>query len=351
MKKYKDKIKLSNLLLDAFNNLKKSKLRHLQGKLEDFNLRCSDVAKNSSIFNTAVSKGWYKSAEKIRSKVSRNLCDFSYYLNQFKDLVNSAETKDIKLSDIFADLDQIEQEFGELNFDLNEKTISVITNPIELDEIPFGPFEIKLFIDEIGKLYSNSPYKVIALEPNPAATDCNVTHPHVSHEKLCEGDGVTTIRAALEQGRLTDFFTMVKNILTTYNPDSPYVSLDSWEGIACYDCGYIVSGDECYYCEDCERDYCSSCSTYCQLCDTTICLGCSYECPACGQPVCRHCTAVCLECEETLCKDCVDEDGLCRNCQEERKEQENEEENQQTKELQTNPAVQPDSMGKTALHA
>ena len=351
MKKYRDKIKLSNLLLDALNKLKTAKLQHIQGKLEDFSFKCSEVTKSSNIFNAAVNKSWFGSAEKIRSTVSSNLYDFTYHLNQFKDLVNSDETKQPQFSDIFADLNQVEQEFGELKFDLNENTISVITDSIELDEITFGPFEIKLFIDEIAKLYSESPYKVIALEPNPAGSDCNVTHPHVSHEKLCEGDGYIAIRRAIEQGRLFDFFTLAVNILQTYNPDSPYVSLDSWEGISCYDCGYTVSGDECYYCEDCERDYCSSCSTYCQICDTTICMGCSYECPSCGQPVCRHCTAVCAECQETFCKDCINDEDLCRQCQEERKEQENEEENCETEEPQTNPAIQPDSMGQTALHA
>jgi len=350
MKKYRDKIKLSNLLLDALNKLKTAKLKHIQGKLADFSFKCSEVTKSSNIFNAAVDKGWFKSAEKIRSRVSRNLCDFSHYLNQFKDIINSDETKPQKLSDIFADLMQIEDEFGELKFDLKEKTVSVITDPIELDELPLGPFEIRLFIDQMSKLYSESPYKIIALEPNPAGSDCDVTHPHVSHEKLCEGDGHVSIRRAIEQGRFCDFFTLVVNILQTYNPDSPYVSLDSWEGISCYDCGYTIAGDECYYCEDCERDYCSNCSTYCQICDTTICLGCSFECPDCEQPVCRGCTVTCSECEETICKDCVTEEGLCKQCEEQRKDKQNEEQKEESTEAsKTVPAVQPDSMGQAAV--
>lgn len=351
MKKYRDKIKLSNLLLNAFHELKTAKLRHIRGKLEDFSFKCSEVTKSSNIYRAAVSKGWFRSAEKVRSRVSRNLCDFTHYLNQFKDVIDSDETKPQKLSGIFADLNQIEQEFGELKFDLKAKTISVITDSIELDGIPLGPFEIRLFIDQMSKLYSDTPYKAIALEPNPAATDDNVTHPHVSSEKVCEGDGHIAIRRAIEQGRLCDFFTMVINILQTYNPDSPYVSLDDWEGISCYDCGYTVAGDECYYCEDCEHDYCSQCSTYCQICDTTICMGCSFECPDCEQPVCQCCTASCSECGETVCKDCVTEEGLCKQCKEQRKDKQNEENNQETEEPQTSSAVQPDSVGETAIHA
>ncbi|MCK5225184.1 MAG: hypothetical protein KAQ89_00545 [Planctomycetes bacterium] len=349
MKKYRDKIKLANMLLDALDKLKIARLQHIQGKLEDFSFKCSEVTKSSNIFNAAVNKGWFKSAEKIRSRVSRNLCDFSHHLNQFKDIINSDETKSQKLSGIFADLNQVEQEFGELKFDLKAKTISVITDSIELDSISLGPFEIRLFVDQMSKLYSDAPYKAIAIEPNPAATDDNVTHPHVSSENVCEGDGHIAIRRAIEQGRLCDFFTMVVNILQTYNPDSPYVSLDDWEGISCYDCGYTVAGDECYYCENCEHDYCSSCSTYCQICDTTICLGCSFECPDCEQPVCQHCTAVCTECEETVCKNCINEEGLCHQCQEKRKEQENEEKKEETEKSQTSLEVQSDSVGQTAV--
>ena len=115
--------------------------KHLPN-LEDFSYKCSEVTKISHIFQTAVKKRWFRSAEKIRLQVSRNLCDLSHHLNQFKDLVNSTETKQPKLADIFADLTQIEEEFGEFRLDLKEKTVSVITDSIELDDIVFGAFEI-----------------------------------------------------------------------------------------------------------------------------------------------------------------------------------------------------------------
>ena len=351
MKKYKQYIRVANILLQALYGLKQKRLRKIQQKLEDFSCKCSDVTKDSRIFQKAVDRCWYPSAEKIRSRISRNLNDFSHHMEQFKNTVNSEDIKQPNPGDIVAELLQVEQEFGEIKFDLKARTISVITESITLDEISFGPFEIRLFLNEIKKLTTESPYKIIALNPNPAGSDCDVTHPHVSHEKLCEGDGFIPIRKAIQQGRLNDFFTIIVQILQTYNPDSPYVSLDDWEGISCYDCGYTVAGDECYYCEECERDYCSSCSTYCQICDTTICIGCSYECPACNQPVCQHCTAVCSECDARLCKDCINEEGLCQNCEEQRKEQEDEELEEESTTPEAVPAVQPDSLGETIVHA
>ena len=351
MKKRKNLIRLSNLLLDSLNEVKKAKLLQIQSVMEDFCTRCSDAKKDSKLFRTAIEKGLLTGVENIRSRIDRNLNDFSYHLQKFKELVNTDETVLPKFSEIYAELVQIEQEFGQIKFDSNKKTLSVTTEPITLENIPLGPFEVQLSIGQIAKLYSDTPYSIIALEPNPAGSNDCVTHPHVSDERLCEGDGHVAIRSAIEQGRFCDFFTLAVNILQTYNPDSPYISLDDWEGTSCYDCGCTVSDDDHYYCEYCDRDYCSECSTYCQKCDTTICLGCAYECPSCNEPVCHNCTAKCEDCERTFCKDCLDEEGLCQNCQEQRKESENEEQEQLSEEPKANAAVQSDSVGQTIVHA
>lgn len=228
MEKQKKLIRLSNLLLDSLYELKKTKLQQIQNVMEDFGIKCTDATKDSHLFHRAIEKGWLTGAENIRSRVSRNLNDFSYYLQRFKELVNADETVLPKLSDIYAELVQIEQEFGEIKFDPNEKSISVTTEPITLEDIPFGPFEVKLFIEQIHKLYSDAPYRIIALSPNPAGANDSVTHPHVSDERLCEGDGHVSIRRSLEQGRFCDFFTMIVGVLQTYNPDSPYISLNDW---------------------------------------------------------------------------------------------------------------------------
>jgi len=351
MNKYKNKIRLANMLLDALCELKRTKLQHMQSKLEEFNCKCTEAAKDSHLFYAAINRGWFRSAGKIKARLTRNLNDLFYHLQRFKELVIADETRLPKLSDIFAELSQIDQELGEYQFDLKKNTISVITDSITLDDITFGPFEIKLLIDRVDKLCTETPYGIIALEPNPAGADSSVTHPHVSSETLCEGDGHVAILKALEQGRLCDFFTMIISILQTYNPDSPYVSLDDWQGISCYDCGYTVSGDDCYYCECCDRDYCTQCSTYCRMCDTTICLGCAYECPACNEPVCKSCTAACKECEETFCKDCLTEEGLCQSCEDNRKENSDEEQESKSEIAETCPAVLSDSVGETIVHA
>jgi hypothetical protein len=223
---------------------------------------------------------------------------------------------------LIEELDALEGEFGDIDFDASKSTISVVTEPITLEDIYLGPFKIQLELSKLDHLYYSSPYFVIALEPNPATTDDSVTHPHVSSEKLCEGDGSAAIRAALEEGRICDFFTLVRSILNTYSPDSPYVSLDNWNGTACYDCGCTVTSEDSYYCEHCEHDYCGECSTYCRRCEETVCLGCSGQCSHCQEMLCRNCVSKCEECGELFCESCL-KDDLCPNCREEQ-EQENE---------------------------
>ena len=112
MKKYKNKIWLANRLLDSLSELKKAKLRHIQNKFEEFNCKYTEAAKDSRIFHAAIDRGWFKSAEKIKTRLNRNLNDFSYRLQQFKILADSEEIKLPKTADIFADIVQIEQEFG-----------------------------------------------------------------------------------------------------------------------------------------------------------------------------------------------------------------------------------------------
>ena len=148
------------------------------------------------------------------------LGDISYSISQVKQFTEGLQKKTPKLSLLVAELNQMEKEFDSVDFDNSENAISVVTDLITLDDVPLGPFKIQLRLGKLGELYKDRPYRVTAPNPNPAATDEGVSHPHVSGQKLCEGDGSAAITASLEQGRLSDFFTMVRSILNTYNPDS-----------------------------------------------------------------------------------------------------------------------------------
>ena len=82
--------------------------------------------------------------------------------------------------EFYADLVSLRAEFDEVAFDRKKRTLSVTTEPIELDGVYFGPFEIQLDWSDLTGGHPNN-YRVMALDAHPAAPNDSVTHPHVPH--------------------------------------------------------------------------------------------------------------------------------------------------------------------------
>ncbi len=200
-------------------------------------------------------------------------------------------------------------------FDSKEKCISVEIEPIELEGVLLGPFQIRLDLAKLPFLERKAVYKVIAREPNRPACNETVTHPHVRGDLLCEGDAASSINNALLDGRLCDFFLLVQSVLRTYNSDSPYVKLEYWEGVPCYDCGCVVDGDYRFQCQGCENDFCNDCVSACSQCGFTACHSCMGACDICEQALCDGCRKTCRKCRESFCGSCV-QDGVCDRCKE-----------------------------------
>ena len=315
-------IKTASCIQQALGELRKQRYLVSLERLANLVKQFRELGTEAKKLGLSLARNWFSAADQCCSRANRSLNEIPYAVSRIMQLTKEPFPKVPELSFLVEELKQLQQEFGSVHFDRESNSFSVETDPVELDGLYLGPFRIELHLNKLRELYGTSPYCVVALDPHPAATDEDVTHPHVSNERLCEGDGVVTIRIALEQGRLCDFFTMVRSTLNSYNPDSPYVALDDWDGEPCYDCGYVASREDTYYCYYCEHDYCSECSTYCRQCEETVCLGCSGQCPHCEELVCKNCISRCSECEELCCESCL-EDGLCLNCKE-KMEKENE---------------------------
>jgi hypothetical protein len=213
-------------------------------------------------------------------------------------------------SDIYRDILALSDEFEGVDIDLVEHELSVTTDRIVLEHIEFGPFQIRLDWHLLG---SSPAYRVVALDPNPAAKNEDVTHPHVQDEHLCEGEGRSAVQAALGECRLHDFYLLVSQLLHTYGQGSAYVELDNWDGTPCDDCGDWVDEDDRYYCQRCDAVLCGSCSTTCQGCQESFCSNCLSKCAACGGEYCSSCLETCRVCHKQFCQDCC-EAGLCQRC-------------------------------------
>ena len=280
--------------------------------IEDLNHFC----RLSDLLSACLDRDWNAAAADVTDRIAQNLRDLPYYAGEIQRMVESAKTKLPTIRDILADLRQTEDEFGAFKVVEADQLLVVTTEPIELEGQYLGEFEIQLRVGSLSELRRRSSvYQVVALDPHPAVSNESVTHPHVSDERLCEGDAGAAIAASLANGRICDFFHLVHAVLITYNPHSPYVALDDWEGQPCHDCGYTMHEDNTNWCTSCEEDFCDECSSYCRCCDETTCVGCLSNCEACGDPVCSSCMTTCDECGRSICKSCRDE-VLCPCAQE-----------------------------------
>ena len=289
---------------------------------------------------------WPASSGKLTDRVLRIIRDFPPLLDAWERSIQKEQAKLPTLRELMEDLYQVQQEFGRLEINRAEATLSVFTDPIVLENIYLGDFEIRLHYDALAHLREAEAFRIIALNPHCPAGNDLVTHPHVSDEHLCMGDATAAIHCALSSGRLCDALLLVKSVLETYNSSSPYVPLNKWSGDPCYDCGEHMDEEDGYYCENCQHDfcggcvetfdccdrsYCHSCKITCSDCEEHCCPRCSHACSDCGEKVCGNCLKTCEQCGNICCTECLKEE-YCPTCTDERN-LENEEETHQTETL------------------
>ena len=247
-------------------------------------------------------------------------------------LLNPPEpVKSMGVKDIYADIKAVEEEFGGYKWDHVTERLSVTTESINLLDISLGRFKINLKLPHFATpTDSDGGVYVEALTPN---CSCGHSHPHVSEAGyVCLGDGVHSVRKALAEGRVLDYFIILKQLLNSYDAEGSYTRLEHWgeeddDRICCSDCGYDTTDyfycdscdcsycDECYgSCEGCDELICDTCRMACTDCSTGLCPGCNMTgCKDCSNPLCETCSSKesCEDCNGRLCNSCVQ---ACRNC-------------------------------------
>ena len=263
-------------------------------------------------------RGWHAAARQLTTDVAHEVEYCRQRLGEFaRQLQQQTIPKNLPMeSDIFREIMAVHEEFSEVEIDLQSGEISITTNPIVLQDTHLGPFQVRL---DWNRLDRHQPYRVVALDPNPAAANEAVTHPHVQEERLCEGEGPVGIESALSAGRLCDFFLIVSRLLGTYARGSGFVELDDWDGIRCQDCGCLTYEDNRCHCDRCDADLCGECCPSCQGCERNLCSDCISTCARCGENYCSDCLENCHTCHENCCEHCL-EGGLCENCHDQRQD-------------------------------
>jgi hypothetical protein len=316
-------LRIAQMIQERLMALRVARYSQLTRRLDSLSEQLGLVQSIRRKLGLAVGLSWYAAADKTASAITGALRDIPYHIADVGEAVSQCVTKTPTLGDLVAELRQLQDEFDQVKYDPQCQKLSITTDSIELENVFLGEFEVILEVSRLGEASRSSVYRVVALDPHPAASNDSVTHPHVSEEHLCEGDAGAAIGAALANGRVCDFFMLVRSVLQHYNPSSPYVSLADWHGSLCHECGSTMHEDDSHWCHSCENTFCDDCTSYCRRCEETTCTGCLETCEACGESVCPSCRTTCDECGKVLCTSCH-EQGLCP-CIEERKENEEDE--------------------------
>jgi hypothetical protein len=234
------------------------------------------------------------------------------------------------LWDLFLELQHVHAEFDKVTADHKKKYLAVQTDAIVLKGTYLGRFSLHLRWPRLVDRAGAECFDIVALDPHPSSLNEDVTHPHVKDQTLCAGDATMPLEKALEQGRLTDAFQLVRSVLETYNPHSVHVSLDDWDATNCWECGCCTDTDDRYCCDCCDHDVCSDCTLSCPHCGLVRCRSCQTRCGACKEPCCSNCLKVlvssslrycpscrsaCVRCDAEVGTNELDEEtGLCPAC-------------------------------------
>ena len=107
------------------------------GKLQELNTECRKM-------RVALEHNWLAGADRCCSQAGRLLNDLSYSISRVQQLTGGPKREAAKLSSVVGGLKQLQEEFGSMEFEKTENTLSVITEPITLEDVPLGPFRIQL---------------------------------------------------------------------------------------------------------------------------------------------------------------------------------------------------------------
>jgi len=303
-----------------------NRCRDIQKRVQNLIADLSELDAVSRKLDVCLSRGWAAAGETLSEEALRLFRNLNYTGQEAVKAAEAPEQSVPGLREVFEELLQAREEFEGLKYDPEDEVLAVTIDAVELEGVYLGEFEVQLLIPAIGDPNHRNLYQIVALDPHPSLRNDSVTHPHVNDQRLCAGDAGAAIEMALAGGRICDFFMLVRSVLTTYNRDSAYVTLEDWEGSSCYDCGSIMSEDDSFFCTSCENDFCGECSSYCHRCEETTCRGCLAPCPVCEESTCNNCLTTCPECGRILCRDCREE-GKCPCLDEEPENEENQDDN------------------------
>jgi len=158
--------------------------------------RWDKLQKRTRHLQLALDRGWYAAGQHV-------LKDLDYTVRLLRRELENLQTglptnvRPQRLTEpheMAADLVALAGDFEQVNIDLEQENVSVVTEPIVLEGVHLGSYRIVLHWNRVGRSH---PFEIVSEGASAAESDRDVIHPHVRDQTLCEGDGAAPIRAAL----------------------------------------------------------------------------------------------------------------------------------------------------------
>ncbi|MCA9443860.1 MAG: hypothetical protein KC964_23905, partial [Candidatus Omnitrophica bacterium] len=137
---------------------------------------------------------------------------------------------------------------------------------LEIEDVYIGDLEIHLNLDSFDVRVYN------------LTADLDIRggyhHPHVdSSGDICWNGHDWEAETYHLAGDFLALRDLIDNLLSTYNPNSPFISLERWEeglGECCVSCGDFYPDDELVYVEYMDGCLCPNCRAFCNECNSYV---------------------------------------------------------------------------------
>ena len=182
-------IRIASDVRDQLLTLRRSKQQQVHSRVTCLIEQMNRLVTIRRKLNLCEIRHWQAASGKVMQHVESAIEDIPRHIQQVEQAVQARNIKAPSVTDVYQGLAQAEEEFDDIVYHKEGDLLAVTTDPIELQDIYLGPFEIQLHVPSLSEMRYNSIYRIFALDPHPAASNDCVTHPHVSDERLCPGHG------------------------------------------------------------------------------------------------------------------------------------------------------------------
>jgi hypothetical protein len=245
--------------------------RNLKSDLFHFKEKADEIVYNRSQPTDSARVSVIPDIEKLLFSIKSSVINIENEINNYKTSANTVVEDTELLNTIKENLAVMAKDSS---YKITKDRISKLYKDVTVDysgtEYNLGDYRINIQISDFEHFSNsrevyNSAYgdlvkQLFSGDPGPI-------HPHIDSDgHICFGEGGAAANNALANGRIIDFFDIVEAIITTYNDNSPYSSIESFFGetISCADCGtqLDVDNDSYYQCSHSGDNVCEGCVVF-----------------------------------------------------------------------------------------